>query len=139
MMNEERRKKISESMKKIWAKRKRKAHVMGIIGKKTTVAITNDAVRSEVYEFSVHMERKLKKRDAYGGWRHLPLDYLKQKLNSELTELQVALQYESDEEVMDECVDVANFVMFMWDIMRSGTNKTRTGLVHRGKKAKAHG
>lgn len=94
--------------------------------------------REEVFVFSKLMEKKLRKRDAYGGWRHLPLDYLAKKLEAEMRELLISLKYESPEEVMSECADVANFVMFIWDIMRSQPD-TRKDIVRRGSKDKAHG
>ena len=95
-------------------------------------------VREEANAFSSAMEKKLRKRDGYGGWRHLPLDYLAKKLQAELNELLISLKYESPEEVMSECVDVANFVMFIWDIMRSQPDK-RVGIVRRGSKESTHG
>ena len=93
--------------------------------------------REEVHLFSCGMEQKLKKRDGYGGWRHLPLDYLAKKLEAELRELLISMKYESAGEVMSECVDVANFAMFIWDIMRTQPDK-RVGTVRRGTKDKAH-
>jgi hypothetical protein len=93
--------------------------------------------RVELRDFSDHMERKLAKRDAYGGWRHLPLPYLKEKLKNEINELLVALEYESSTEVMDEAVDCANFCMFIWDVMRS-TADERKGLVRRTSKETVH-
>ena len=97
-----------------------------------------NTIRDEVVKFSLGMEQKLRKRDGYGGWRHLPLEYLERKLMAELNELAIAIKYESPEEVMSECVDVANFVMFIWDVMRSKKG-TREGLVRRNAKDKAHG
>jgi hypothetical protein len=94
-------------------------------------------MREEVSTFGAAMEGKLQKRDAYGGWRHLPLEYLQEKLESEVRELLIALKYESKSEVAGECVDVANFAMFIWDIMRSQP-ETRNSIVTRGSKEKAH-
>lgn len=93
--------------------------------------------RAELQDFSAHMERKLSKRDAYGGWRHLPLPYLKEKLKNEINELLVALEYESPTEVMDEAVDCANFCMFIWDVMRSMPDE-RKGIVRRVSKETVH-
>jgi phosphoribosyl-ATP pyrophosphohydrolase len=84
------------------------------------------------------MEAKLRKRDGYGGWRDLPLPYLKEKLKNEINELLVALEYESAEEVMNESVDCANFCMFIWDVMRSRPDN-RHGLIQRASKEKVHG
>lgn len=94
-------------------------------------------IRSELLDFSAHMEAKLRKRDGYGGWRNLPLSYLKEKLKNEINELLVALEYESAEEVMNESVDCANFCMFIWDVMRSMPDE-RTGLICRTSKEEVH-
>jgi hypothetical protein len=90
-------------------------------------------VREEVKTFSDSMETKLRKRDGYGGWLNLPLPYLQKKLKGELDELLTSLEYETREEVMDECVDVANYAMFLWDIMRRGDPRSTAGLVGRKK------
>lgn len=90
-------------------------------------------MRDEVKWFAEGMERKLKKRDGYGGWRHLPLIYLKEKLKAEINELMIAMDYESPEEVIDESIDVANFAMMIADIMENELD-TRAGLVRRGKR-----
>lgn len=94
-------------------------------------------MRPQIADFAAKMEQKLQKRDGYGGWDHLPLDYLRQKLEAEVRELEISLQYEPADEVMNECVDVANYCMFIWDILNKGRD-TRTGLVSRGGKEKAH-
>jgi|DEB19_MinimDraft_3_1074340.scaffolds.fasta_scaffold12456_4 hypothetical protein len=93
--------------------------------------------RKEIDDFATAMEMKLRKRDGYGGWQHLPLDYLKQKLQAEARELEISLQYEPADEVMSECVDVANYCMFIWDILKNGKDN-RKNLVRRGSKEKAH-
>ena len=93
--------------------------------------------RKEIAEFAQAMEAKLRKRDGYGGGQHLPLDYLKQKLQAEARELEISLQYEPADEVMSECVDVANYCMFIWDILKNGKD-SRENLVRRGSKEKAH-
>lgn len=93
-------------------------------------------MRSEVSSFANAMEQKLRKRDGYGGWRHLPLNYLREKLQAEVRELEISLKYEPTEEVMNECVDVANFCMFIWDILDQGKDD-RSDLVRRGGKEHA--
>jgi hypothetical protein len=93
-------------------------------------------MRGEVRSFAESMERKLQKRDGYGGWRHLPLEYLREKLQAEVRELEISLKYEPTDEVMNECVDVANFCMFIYDILASGGDD-RSGLVARGGKEHA--
>ena len=129
-------KRRSETAKKTWAKRKENTKQLDETIDNTPVESSN-TIREEVHVFSLDMEQKLRKRDGYGGWRHLPLDYLERKLMAELNELAIAMKHESPEEVMSECVDVANFVMFIWDVMRS-TKDTRKGIVRRSSKANAH-
>jgi hypothetical protein len=94
-------------------------------------------MRDEVKSFASAMEQKLQKRDGYGGWRHLPLEYLREKLQAEVRELEISLRYEPTDEVMNECVDVANFCMFIYDILAAGRDD-RSGLVIRGGKADVH-
>lgn len=89
--------------------------------------------REEVSSFSYQMEMKLRKRDGYGGWKSLPLSYVREKLKNELNELLVALDYETAPEVMSECVDVANYAMFLWDIMRAEDPRKDAALVGRTK------
>lgn len=96
-----------------------------------------EGVREEVVDFARMMEQKLRKRDGYGGWRHLPLDYLREKLQAEVRELEISMRYEPADEVMRECVDTANYCMFIWDILRRGMDP-REGLVQRGGKEQAH-
>lgn len=93
--------------------------------------------RKEVHEFAKVMETKLRKRDGYGGWRHLPLSYVMEKLKAEMRELEIAVQYESPQEVMNEAADLANFAMFIFDIMKTQED-TRDNLVRRGSKEDAH-
>ena len=94
-------------------------------------------MRDEVKSFAEAMELKLQKRDGYGGWRHLPLKYLREKLQAEVRELEISIKYEPTDEVMNECVDVANFCMFIWDILNQGGDD-RTGIVSRGSKQDAN-
>ena len=93
--------------------------------------------RREVAEFAEMMETKLQKRDGYGGWDHLPLEYLREKLQAEVRELEISLRYEPTNEVMNECIDVANYCMFIWDILAKGKD-SRENLVSRGSKQDAN-
>lgn len=108
-------------------------HAMDEMVNADPVGLPVVGVREEVRSFSMHMEKKLRKRDGYGGWRNLPLQYLKEKMKGELTELLLALDYENSNEVMDECVDVANYAMFLWDIMRTSDPRDRQAIVDRTK------
>ncbi|CAB4155828.1 hypothetical protein UFOVP661_19 [uncultured Caudovirales phage] len=95
------------------------------------------SIRPEVAYFAEMMELKLKKRDGYGGWDHLPLEYLREKLQAEVRELEISLRYEPTNEVMNECIDVANYCMFIWDILAKGKDN-RENLVSRGSKQDAN-
>ncbi len=94
-------------------------------------------MRDSVAEFAEAMENKLRKRDGYGGWIDLPLDYLKAKLEAELFELMISLKHEPSDEVMGECVDVANYCLFIWDVMRSRQD-VRENLIVRKSKEDVH-
>ena len=106
-----------------------------VLGVKRVPIKSKPDVRSEVSEFADKMEQKLKKRDGYGGWRHLPLEYLLKKLSGEMNELMTSIQYESAEEVMSECVDVANYAMFLWDVMRHKDPRNVKTLIRRSKES----
>ena len=47
------------------------------------------------------------------------------------------LRYEPTNEVMNECIDVANYCMFIWDILAKGKDN-RENLVSRGSKQDAN-
>ena len=78
-------------------------------------------IRPEVEEFSQAMERILRQNDDKGGWRGESSLYFLSRLMTEVGELSVAI--ESDAygalEVQHECVDVANFAMMIFDILKT--------------------
>ncbi len=76
-------------------------------------------MRPSLNLFAHDMERKLQKNDHKTDWLKLPVEALLRKLEIELEELKVAVQYEGDVDAMDECVDVANFAMMLYDRLRS--------------------
>ena len=78
----------------------------------------NVVLREQLYEFSQQCEKKLRKNDHKTDWKLLPVEALLRKLEIELEELKVAIQYESSVEAMNECVDVANFALMLWDRLR---------------------
>lgn len=69
--------------------------------------------RKEVVEFSKQMENKLKKNDYKGGWSNLSAEYLLMLLKKEVSELEAAIQSQSDTDIISECADVANFAMMI--------------------------
>jgi hypothetical protein len=82
------------------------------------VSQPNDALvelRAQLYAFAQQCEKKLQKNDHKTEWVKLPVKALLEKLKIEVRELEVALEYEGPAESMNECVDVANFAMMLWD------------------------
>lgn len=75
-------------------------------------------IRSQLAEFAEQCELKLKKNDHKTDWRKLPIEALVRKLEIELEEFKVALQYEGHEDAMRELCDISNFCMMCWDRLR---------------------
>ena len=69
-------------------------------------------MRPEVRDFAEAMEDKLRINDSKGGWLECDLTYLKERLEDEVGEL---LRADTDEDICDECCDVANFAMMIYD------------------------
>lgn len=82
---------------------------------------TLTVLRKQLREFAEQCELKLKRNDHKSDWRDLPVEALVRKLEIELEEMKVAIQYEGPKEAMNECVDVANFAMMLWDRLRQPT------------------
>jgi hypothetical protein len=75
-------------------------------------------LREPLQNFVKAMEAKLKKNDHKGGWEDCFVDgYLFQRLQDEMEELEKALERNDGPALMDECVDVANFAMMIYDIL----------------------
>ena len=74
-------------------------------------------MRDSLINFANKCEEKLKKNDHKSDWRTLPVEALVRKLEIEIEEFKVALQYEGVEDARNELVDVANFAMMLWDRM----------------------
>lgn len=73
-------------------------------------------MRAAVAQFASAMEKVLQENDHKGGWGMENILTLFEKLGREYLELQTAmLAAEEPEEIMDECVDLANFAMMMYD------------------------
>ena len=65
--------------------------------------------------FSGRMADKLAANSHKTGWRELPPEALRRKLEIELEEFKVAFEYESVEEAQKELVDIANYAYILWD------------------------
>lgn len=68
------------------------------------------------------MEAKILKNKYKGFWRQAEIGYLVRRLHQEVLELSEALGTEGD--VIDECVDVANFAMMLADVWRQTHGET---------------
>jgi NTP pyrophosphatase (non-canonical NTP hydrolase) len=89
-------------------------------------------MRAEVKAFAEKMEEKLKaKENKYkDGWDNCSIDFLTYRLRQETAELFDALRiyYANPHEfskklVEDECVDIANFAMFIFDLVNKGAKR----------------
>lgn len=83
-------------------------------------------VRSEVAEFAMAMESKLRKNDHKDGWHKQPIEAHIKLLRIEMMELDVALDHLGDEEAMRECVDIANFAMIIRDKLKQRMETKRS-------------
>jgi NTP pyrophosphatase (non-canonical NTP hydrolase) len=76
-------------------------------------------VREEVKWFAEQMEEVLRKNDYKGGWQDCTRFDLLCRLYDEATELfGAAVRETSNETIIKEAVDVANFAMMIADIAR---------------------
>jgi len=78
-------------------------------------------MRDSVRFFAEAMEEKLKLNDHKGGWENMDCNHLTERLLDEVAEMKAALTPES---CMAEAIDVANFVMMIWDIARAQKEKS---------------
>lgn len=77
--------------------------------------VEDNMLRPTLADFAVQMEKKLRKNDHKTGWRDLPIEALHRLLLLEVKELEVALDFLGVEDVQDECKDIANFAMMLYD------------------------
>lgn len=77
---------------------------------------SNREIRKPVENFARAMENKLRKNNHKQHWSECSTDYLLHRLRGEVMELEEAIfEGKSYEEIKDECTDVANFAMFIYD------------------------
>lgn len=68
------------------------------------------------FQFAMAEKLQLPKNQAKAHWSELSIPAIRRRLNDELKELDEAIMNnESTEAVISECVDVANFAMFLAD------------------------
>lgn len=77
-------------------------------------------VRSEILWFAEQMERKLRDNDHKRKWDECTQRYLVNRLFEEATELSRAVSEgrESEQSIIEEAADVANFAMMIADNVR---------------------
>jgi len=82
------------------------------------------SLRESVLWFAIEMEKKLKANDHKGGWRNCTLQYLSMRLTQERKELYDAIENRrgsffgdshTDEEIIKECADIANYALMIAD------------------------
>lgn len=71
--------------------------------------------REALAKFANAMELKLRKNDHKTSWRELPIEALYRQMKLEIQELEVAMDFLTALEARDECVDIANFALILWD------------------------
>jgi predicted RNase H-like HicB family nuclease len=76
-------------------------------------------LRPAVKFFAEHMEIILRRNDSKGGWEGEDAHYLLGCLREEMNEFEHALLYESKARIVNEAVDVANYLMMIVDNMRN--------------------
>ncbi len=74
------------------------------------------ACRPAVRDFAIGMEAKLAKNDHKRDWADLPIAALVRRLENEVAELKMAIDYETPDAVAKECHDVANFALMIGDV-----------------------
>jgi len=72
-------------------------------------------MRAEVERFADVMEERLKENDHKGGWLTCSSEYLLRRLREEVDELETALTEDSNDDLIAEAADIANFAMMIAD------------------------
>jgi len=76
------------------------------------------ALREEVLWFATEMEVVLQENNHKGGWVNCHVLDLLSKLQEEISELITAIREGESEDVIKECVDIANYAMMIADNSR---------------------
>lgn len=72
-------------------------------------------MRDSLKRFAEYQEKVLKANDHKGGWEHMTIRSLLERVHGEAKELREAFEDVDIEAVKDECADVANFAMMIFD------------------------
>ena len=68
-----------------------------------------------VMKFAIVMEEKLIENSHKTGWAHLSRKWILNRIKQEVKELEEAIELGNKSFIIDECADVANFCMMMFD------------------------
>ncbi len=85
-------------------------------------------LRPTLQDFSLVMEEKLQEKDYKGGWEGMSVRELKMRLEEEIDELDEAIEAVDLREILDECVDVANFAMMIYNNVASKIDSLLGGM-----------
>jgi NTP pyrophosphatase (non-canonical NTP hydrolase) len=83
-------------------------------------------INRAITHFSEEMRKKLVKNIHKREWTEMPLDLIVERLLGEVSELKVAIRYETPEDVQAEAADIANFALFVFDRSRKEQEKATT-------------
>lgn len=72
-----------------------------------------------VMKFSIVMEEKLLANSHKTGWRGLSKKWILNRIKQETKELEEAIKIGNKSMIIDECSDVANFCMMIYDNLTS--------------------
>jgi len=73
-------------------------------------------IRPEVLNFAIAMEKKLRMNDYKGGWQNEDIISLEARIGDEFNELKEAKTTGDKKLIQDECCDIANFCMMIFDL-----------------------
>jgi hypothetical protein len=100
-------------------------------------AQSEQEIRPEVMKFALHMETVLRRNDHKKSWKHCTYEYLLDGIKRETVELEECFwkaddrselnmcddympsRRFTDDAILSECADVANFAMMIFDKLRS--------------------
>jgi hypothetical protein len=98
-----------------WVRETELLEVEEVVAKPDNQVETGVVLRSSLDYFATLMEQKLRKNDHKRNWKELSVKELKAGFESELNELGDAFDDYNSEDIVEECVDVANYCMMIAD------------------------
>ncbi len=79
--------------------------------------------RKEVQCFAIQMEQTLRLNDYKGGWKNMADEEIIARILEETGEILTSKACIAGNSPEQECVDVANFAMMLWDNIVNGCNE----------------